>query len=216
MIAIDSRILEALVDGELPEVERGEVLRRLDGMEGGWKQLALAFLVDQALREALGRESAREIVRPVVIARQIPLIPSPSPQRGKGRKSRVVRWAVGMAMCAAAFLLAFMLGTWNGRSAAENRTSREVAQHETSPSPKEAIQEPARSPHVTGPTAENVPTAGAPMPTLTAGARKELERQGFAVLERSRVVSLPRQDGQMVRVIVNEIELRYVGRHATL
>lgn len=48
------RDLERLVDGELPEETRRGVLRRLDRVPDGWRQLAEAFLTDQELRRAAG------------------------------------------------------------------------------------------------------------------------------------------------------------------
>ena len=65
------------------------------------------------------------------------------------------------------------------------------------------------------PKNEALPIA-APVPTLTPAARKELERRGFAILERPRILSVKREDGRTVQVLVNEIELRFVGRQSIL
>jgi hypothetical protein len=46
---------------------------------------------------------------------------------------------------------------------------------------------------------------------LTPDARQVLERHGYRVQERPRVVSLRRPDGQTVQMLVNEVEVRYVG-----
>lgn len=46
-------LLEFLVDGELDETQRTEVIRSLDSVPDGWKTCALLFLEDQCLRSAL-------------------------------------------------------------------------------------------------------------------------------------------------------------------
>jgi hypothetical protein len=52
---IDDGVLDLLVDGELDEAERRELLARLDETPGGWRQCALAFLEAQCWRQGLGR-----------------------------------------------------------------------------------------------------------------------------------------------------------------
>src|SRR5690349_18552203 len=43
----DSRVLDRLVDGELSELERQELLSALDDEPAGWRRCALAFLEAQ-------------------------------------------------------------------------------------------------------------------------------------------------------------------------
>jgi len=49
----DPQVLDRLVDGELAEGERREVLRTLERQPDGWRQCALAFLEAQSWGEAL-------------------------------------------------------------------------------------------------------------------------------------------------------------------
>ena len=49
----DPQILDRLVDGELAETERREVLQTLERQPDGWRQCALAFLEAQSWGEAL-------------------------------------------------------------------------------------------------------------------------------------------------------------------
>ncbi len=51
--AIDSASLDRLVDGDLTDTERRELLLRLESDPDGWRRCALAFLEDQAWRDAL-------------------------------------------------------------------------------------------------------------------------------------------------------------------
>ena len=45
--------IDCLVDGELAQVERREVLISLDHDPDGWRRLAMAFLESQAIRDSL-------------------------------------------------------------------------------------------------------------------------------------------------------------------
>ncbi len=51
---IDQHLFDLLVDGELDEPERRELLASLDDTEDGWRRCALAFLENQCLGTELG------------------------------------------------------------------------------------------------------------------------------------------------------------------
>ena len=48
----DDRLLDRLVDGELSDIERRELLLHFENEPAGWRRCALAFLEDQNWREA--------------------------------------------------------------------------------------------------------------------------------------------------------------------
>ena len=52
--ACHPEILDVLVNGELPEPERRELLRKLDESPGGWRACAMAFLESQSWKQACG------------------------------------------------------------------------------------------------------------------------------------------------------------------
>ena len=52
--SIDRQSLDLLVDGELPEPERRELLLSLDQVPGGWRSCALAFLEAQCWKQTCG------------------------------------------------------------------------------------------------------------------------------------------------------------------
>src|SRR5262245_830538 len=56
------RALDRLVDGELSDTDRRELLVALDQEADGWRRCALAFLESQALSEQL-RNSPNELAR---------------------------------------------------------------------------------------------------------------------------------------------------------
>lgn len=204
MNAVDDDALEALVDGELTEADRTELLRSLEADGTSWRRLAMAFLADQALRQALrphdGGMGARAM--PVLAAAQ-------PPARQPERFARRLRWARGLAACLVCAALAFLAGVQVGRPDV-SMDARGTGNR----APADEGSQVQMATHPVGPLAP--PSSGTPIPTLSPNARRELERMGFIVVERPRVLSVRRQDGQPVPVLVNEIELQFVGRPSTI
>jgi hypothetical protein len=52
--AVNRELLDVLVDGELPEPERRDLLLKLEQAPGGWRACALAFLESQSLKQTCG------------------------------------------------------------------------------------------------------------------------------------------------------------------
>lgn len=52
---VDPALLDRLVDGELADAERRQLLERLECTPGAWRQCAMAFLEAQCWKEALGQ-----------------------------------------------------------------------------------------------------------------------------------------------------------------
>lgn len=61
---VDPTLLDRLVDGELPEPQRRDLLSTLDGRPEGWRQCALAFLEAQSWCESLGQATSESAQRP--------------------------------------------------------------------------------------------------------------------------------------------------------
>jgi len=109
MTADDDRRFDLLVDGELSEPERRELLSGLDDEPGGWRRCALAFLEAQSWRrelEALREEAAR---RPADAVSTDPSGPSIPAQR---RHDWWLRTSGTLLAMAASFLAAMALGWW--------------------------------------------------------------------------------------------------------
>src|SRR5262249_32693931 len=106
---VADRLLDRLVDGELPNAERRALLLRLESEPDGWRRCALAFLESQSWREAVG---------PLAAAAPIPSRPIRTPRR---RRS-VARLTAVAASLAAAFALG-----WVAHRQPEPRASFEVA-----------------------------------------------------------------------------------------
>ncbi len=93
----DQLVIERLVDGELGEEQRKELLSSLDATPNGWRQLALAFVEAQTLRQELG----------AMVSGPPPAVPAgQSPARG----SFWLRPAAMALAMAASFLAAVSLG----------------------------------------------------------------------------------------------------------
>ncbi len=69
--------IDLLVDGELAEERRRRLLRTLDDVVGGWRQLALSYVESQTMREAFAgaRQSeskqSAETVQPAVVSHPV-------------------------------------------------------------------------------------------------------------------------------------------------
>lgn len=94
--AADPRVIDRLVDGELDDDGRRQVLASLDYTQDGWRRLALAFVEAQTWREDMG-----DLLQPADT--------SPLPAWRVGQTTRSPRpWMFVLAM-AASFLFAFFL-----------------------------------------------------------------------------------------------------------
>jgi hypothetical protein len=95
----DERLLDLLVDGELDDARRRDLLTRLDQTPGGWRSCALAFLEAQSWRDELG-----------AVARERPAsTPIKQPARAAGAWGSI---PVNALAIAASFVIAFGLGAW--------------------------------------------------------------------------------------------------------
>jgi hypothetical protein len=104
MNAMIERDIDRLVDGELTESERRDLLLRLDLESQGWRRCALAFLEAQCLRAALVEPAPTPISRSIVN-------PSVRP---------IWKTSARRTALAASVALAFLLG-WNAHDAKPER-----------------------------------------------------------------------------------------------
>ncbi len=234
LTAGEREMLEHLVDGELPEVRRRELLSKLDRASGGWRACALAFLEAQCLQESLGGlvgESARPA--PTVAAR---------PQR-QGVWTRRVQTALAMA---ASFLVALGIGWWAG---ALRQGIGPGGALPGSPSDLASNSGDAglRPPDRTGPLgpvepSSRVPTMSVALPgsrergdeirlpvverdqldhsllfpdaaAFPADLREALRRSGYEVRQSRDLLPIPVQGGRHAVLPVDELDVHYVGNH---
>jgi len=117
--AFGPQVLDRLVDGELSEAQRREVLSSLDHRPEGWRQCALAFLEAQCWGQTLGQMARGRIAWDAPAegsssanqALNQPLAVSPSVHSSASSQRGQRQWARMMAM-AASFLITLSLGMW--------------------------------------------------------------------------------------------------------
>ncbi len=219
---ITDAAIDRLVDGDLGEAERRELLLRLEDEPDGWRRCALAFLEDQAWRLAMAGA-----VTPA--ARPFEAVRTPDPAPG-GRPSRL-RYSLAASILAATFAAGFAV-----RGAARDpRTTPpgrgDIALQKPDAPPPDgapgAIREvgwidlvdrsagespPQRVPILSGPGLDDEWLRDQP-PSVSEYVRAQWERQGYQVEERRRLVSLDLEDGRRVSIPVDEVELEFVGQN---
>jgi hypothetical protein len=223
----DDARFDRLVDGELNEAERRELLAGLDNEPGGWRHCALAFLEAQCWKQEFGtivKRETRTATAPGAIRRRAPWL---------GR--------LGTPLAVAASLLAALwLGaTWQqarvGRPALPSGASTigEVVQNAGSrapvaPSPTKPAVGPWRVVTVLAPAGtqdarmvfdlpaverdnvdqqwiQSLPSA---MPDNVLQA---FNRTGHQVRQRRELVPIPLKDGRRLVMPVDQVEVKYVG-----
>ena len=230
---LDDRRFDLLVDGELPESERQNLLSTLDDLPGGWRRCALAFLEAQSWKDELG-DMRQESISP----------PQAAPAR---RRSGFLggRWTTLLA-AAASFLVALGLGlmfdrVWPpdaggtpspGQIAGAPQVPERPAPARDEPRPPPvadtpgdswqfvtlpvglgpdgvgSIQLPARQRRIEEAWPEEF---GPAVPPDLLGALKD---RGHEVSRHRRLVPFRLDDGRRVVVPFEQVELRYVGNPA--
>lgn len=231
---LDDQRFDLLVDGELPESDRRNLLMTLDDLPGGWRRCALAFLEAQSWKQALGT------------IRQESMSQTPPARTIRRRGFPGGTWGTLIAV-AASFLIALGLGlalreVWRP-GGVPGPSPSEVAvqpQRPGPPAPKtdepqapaspalpgddwqlvtvpvgmgaggsESIQLPARElNHVDEQWAEQI------APTIPAEWLRALEASGHEVRRSRRLLPFRMDDGRQLVVPFEQVELRFVGDSA--
>ena len=233
---IDPTLLDQLVDGELSEAKRRELLLLLERTPGGWRHCAMAFLEAQCFQDALGM-----VVPP----------PAPPSTPRNPRQRRLLHIAGTLLAMAASLALAFGAGTlfrnsWRtlGSHALAPRefAAKAPGSSAASPSREEGLaktspRQPAPGPAATPWDSRNLVTVSLPerfgggsirLPVtevdrfeeswlhgnpqaMSDSLRELLERVGCEVRETRQLVPASMQDGRQLVVPMDQVEVRYVG-----
>jgi hypothetical protein len=179
---LSDALLDRLVEGELTESQRREVLLRLEAQPDGWKRCALAFLEAQSWRQAFAPLAQEAKFEPIA---------RPSREVSKpGRFKTSLKWV----MLAASFLGVFALG-WLSRQDPEP-TSRAL----------EVVVEKAQ-PVRSVPAETQPPTRPDPFQAVV----QAWEQRGYFAERQNRSVTVQLHDGRKVDVPVQEVRLRNFG-----
>ncbi|HEX7380118.1 MAG TPA: hypothetical protein VF278_23555 [Pirellulales bacterium] len=230
-------LLDLLVDGELADDQRRELLAWCEREPDGWRRCALAFLEAQDWSQVFGRLAAP------VRQHSSPLAPREEsvvrPAFGRPRQ-----WRTILAM-AASVALAFTLGVWVRdagkvqRIAPDGATSIQLVENKSSPqlSPIRPEQGPRHAGAVAGGSSQAVGEIQLPLaaadgwpsdgrlsdgrPTddwltvepaaMPDNVRRALEHMGHRVEQRRQLVPYRLRDGRRVVVPVDQVEVQPVG-----
>ena len=231
----DDTRFDRLVDGQLSEQQRHDLLAGLDDEQGGWRRCALAFLESQCWKQALGA-----IARESLPAVEPATAPRPPRSAWPGRLGTVLAMA-------ASFMLAIWLGWWVQRERiglhdvltdkggigelAQNIGLRPQLPQAESPPRGDAPRSPWRTVTVSAPVqgGKSGPSFNLPAverdnideqwlrdvpPAIPEKVRQALVRTGHEIQQRRELVSAPLKDGRRLVVPVDQVEVHYVGNEA--
>ncbi len=216
---IDDVHLDRLVDGHLAGADRRGLLLALDRDPDGWRRCALAFLEDQAWRQALAVAP-----RPSAGLIEVAVTAPPRPRRSPRRLS------LAAGVIAATFAAGFAVGGASRGPDAVELVHQDAPKPDVAPSRpplgEEAVREvgwinlvdpsagetpPRRVPILSGPGLDERWLRDRP-PAVSDYQRARWERQGYQVEEHRRLVSVVLDDGRRVSIPVDEVAVEYVGQ----
>jgi hypothetical protein len=232
---------DRLVDGEMNEEERRELLAGLDTEPSGWRRCALAFLEAQCWKQTLGDVAKNNST---ALSRTVPLDTRRSPWPG--------RLGTVLAMAAS-----FMAAVWLGSAILSGRLGHvaptvgfgpgnEVASNNPPQIPVKPVQPETNvipTPRVDTPSSpwrtvavSSLSDGQTPGRTFNVSAQERdkldqqwvnnlppaipknvleaLARTGHEVKQRRQLVPVPLQDGRQMVMPVDQVEVHYVGNHS--
>jgi hypothetical protein len=216
-------LLDRLVDGELSEADRRELLLQLEHEPEGWRRCALAFLEAQCWEQELTlvARAPEHSAAPTVAASQALAQPAaPASQRSTWRQYVATTLAVG-----ACFLIAMALGTMfrgghgPGTSQVEVATRSFPLSTTQSANPWQVVTLAAQSPSGEKETV-NIPAVPRDAVdenslqqsvVLPPGVQRAFEQAGHRVLQRRQIVRVQIDSGHWLMVPVNQVEIQYDG-----
>jgi hypothetical protein len=198
------RLLDLLVDGELSDAERRELLAWCEREPDGWRRCALAFLEAQDWSSVLG--SLAGVSRSAAASERTETSTRAAGGRTHVRSNpfwNVRQWGTMLAM-AASVVLAFTLGLWirdageAGQIAPPGPPAVNVVSNGESFSSEET----------------RVPVAEVdgwtPVEAVPDHVRQALERLGHQVEQQRRLVPYRLDDGRRVVIPVDQVDVRPV------
>jgi hypothetical protein len=184
----DAIAIDRLIDGELDEHERRELLRRLDTTPDGWRRCALAFLEAQEFAQAARAWTSDHAA---VHSEPTPVVTHP-----KRKGARLLRIAAAAMLASVAFA--------SGFAARERQVQPRVVQSEPS-----KLAPPSSFPE----TITTAPVVASSVPRAFPNyVQATLARQGYRVEPARKLVSLNLDGGRRVTIPVEGVEIQYVGR----
>ena len=207
---LDQRLLDRLVDGEIANEERRELLRRLESEPDGWRRCALAFLEAQAWWDSLADVAASPEGKSPATQQYI----TPNGDVGQSLRSgnsHVVRLVASLIALSACLTVAFATGWILHKKPAEAPANHLVANAQPSDAP--AVR-PAASDQASASAtvaSQQLPPAGKEPATPLDALVKKWEQRGYRAERQERLVPMETKDGRKVTVPVQEFRFQYMG-----
>lgn len=224
-------LLDLLVDGELADDERRELLAWCEREPDGWRRCALAFLEAQNWSQVLG-DLTEPAQRPLIEKRlpnDIPNIEAAQPLTVRPLFWQPRQWRTMLAM-AASVALAFSLGVWvrdagkvrriaPSDPAAMNFVENKSPSHLLSGRPEQGPSQaevavggpPRAADHAQLPLTADDGWLQIEPSAMPAEVQRALERMGHRVEQRRQLVPYRLEDGRQVVVPVDQVEVQPVG-----
>jgi hypothetical protein len=234
---LDEDLIDLLVDGELDDSQRRELLKSLDQKPDGWRRCALAFLEAQCWKQTLGRLVAEPEARRPATSEEphsaakpaTSTAPQAAARPAPGRSPFVGRWGTALAM-AASVLVALLISNYirPGGPSSAPRGPGGIDSANLVQSPGGASSnDPWRMVTLTS----NDPAGGeqsfrlparegkqldagwwqTPSPTIPQDVMKALRDSGHEVQQSRQFLPVPMQDGRKLVIPVDQVDVHYVG-----
>lgn len=222
----EEELLDRLVDDELDDAQRRELLTALEQKPDGWRRCALAFLEAQCWRREFRQLASRKAEKAKTAEGERPA-PAPrtppAPRRSHG-------WGATVLAMAASFLLALGL-SYQMRFGSDNATNGPGAGDLADSSARSGQRSPADDPWRMVTLAGNDSSGNPQSVELPAREKRQLDPswwQGQAIpmppemlqalknsgheVEQSRqLMPVPLRDGRKLVVPVDQVDVHYVG-----
>lgn len=209
------RLLDLLVDGELSESQRCELLAWCEREPDGWRRCALAFLDAQSWSSVLGQMARGDSAPIESMLSDDPLLSAPAagaPVVDLPKATLSPSWLGPALALAASVLVAFALGLWargglfgDGPAIAPKGARDKVRLVADGPA---GTGDNIQMPVAEGQSVSDDWLGG--QPAMPRDIQQALERLGHRVRQQRQLVPIPLEDGRRVMVPVDQIDVQPV------
>jgi anti-sigma factor RsiW len=195
----DDRLIDQLVDGELTDSERRDMLLWLENQPDGWRRCALAFLESQSWAQAFGPLAPVERSG----SRPVPMGKARHPERSR-RYSTLAR----LSALAAGFILVFALGWTLQRRPVEEAARAPSVGVEASGTASAPQSAPPRTVEW---AQQKTPLVEKDDPGPLDQLAHHWEERGYQAERETRVISMELNDGRRLDMPIEELRVQYIG-----
>ena len=186
--------IQLLADGQLSHDQRSRFLDSISDDPGQWRELALAFVENQVLNEAL-HENAQ--VNRIHRSQKADIV---NMQQADASPARRMSWLAVAASLAVGLLTGFLLFSGQSPESVSGSSPRPEVGTDTAVEVPDSI-----------PLEEALARSARP---VSLDARRELLRAGYFVDETRQVADVELPTGKLIQMPVREFKIHYLGNAA--